>query len=249
MDAMNCPSCASPFTAQGLDRRLGILTCDHCGAVIDLTRSSDRKAAAELDGGGTIERKVRGTVPMPDLFKISRGGGSLEIRWRRFQAQTIFILFFAAIWDGFLVLWYSIALSETMPDGVSFMTVVFPLGHVAAGVLVTYIGLVGLLNTTTVRVDGVSLTVSHSPLPAWPRANLRSHDIEQLYASRKVTRGKNGTTVTFQVMAVTRTNRAVKLLDNLSSLEQALWVEQEIEALLRIRDRAIDGEHRPNDSV
>ena len=70
-----------------------------------------------------------------------------------------------------------------------------------------------------------------------------------LCASRKVTRGKNGTSVTFEVMAVTRNHSAVKLLDNLSSLEQALWVEQEIETLLRIRDRAVDGEYQPDRSV
>ena len=186
---------------------------------------------------------------MPDMFKVSRGGGSLEIRWRRFQAQTIFLLVFAAFWDAFLVLWYSIALSGEMPDGVSFMTVIFPLGHVAAGIFITYMALVGLLNTTTVRVDGVSLTVSHRPLPAWPRANLRSHDVEQLYVSRNVTRGKNSTTVTFQVMAATRNHHAVKLLDNLTSLDQALWVEQEIESLLRIRDRAVDGEYRSDNAL
>jgi hypothetical protein len=217
--------------------------------VIDLTRSSDREAAAELDGGGKIERGERGPVPMPDLFKISRGGGSLEIRWRRFQAQTIFLLLFAAFWNGFLLVWYGGVLSDGLPENDGFMMLIFPLGHVAAGIFVTYVGLVGLLNTTTVHVDGVSLTVSHRPLPAWPRANLRSHDIEQLYASRKVIRGKNGTKVTFEVMAVTRNHSAVKLLNNLSSLEQALWVEQEIETLLRIRDRAVDGEHRPDHSV
>ena len=67
-------------------------------------------------------------------------------------------------------------------------------------------------------------------------------DIEQLYATRKVTQGKNGTTETFELHGIRRDHSRFKILGGLEKLEQALWLEQEIEGLLGLRDRSVSGE-------
>jgi hypothetical protein len=44
-------------------------------------------------------------------------------------------------------------------------------------------------------------------------------------------------------MAVTREHTGVLLLERLDTLQQALWLEQELEERLDIRDRPVAGEY------
>ena len=45
MQTLQCKSCGAAMGEASFDRRLGVVVCDHCGAIFDLTRQSDRDAA------------------------------------------------------------------------------------------------------------------------------------------------------------------------------------------------------------
>ncbi|MFW5921545.1 MAG: hypothetical protein ACOCUS_06870 [Polyangiales bacterium] len=122
---------------------------------------------------------------------------------------------------------------------------IFPIAHVAVGVGITYGALATLLNTTTVRVTRGELHVRHFPLPWWPAPRIPTNALEQLYVERKVTSTKNGTKVRWNLRAVTRGHSGQKIVGGLEDMDQALYLEQEIESVLDIRDRAVAGEYRP----
>jgi hypothetical protein len=119
---------------------------------------------------------------------------------------------------------------------------VFPIAHVAVGVGLTYYTLAGFFNRSRILVTRQEVVIAHGPLP-W-RGNLRisALDLEQLYCQEEANRGKNGTYYRYQLSALLRDGRKIKLLSNLSKPDTALFIEQQIEKWLSIKDRRVEGE-------
>ncbi len=224
------------MAAGDLDRRLAVATCSHCGAIYDLASRADRAEPAPAP--------LRAPVALPPRFTLDRRADSLVVRWRWFTPIALFSLFFCIAWNGFLVGWYGLATQGDAPAVVNIVMLLFPLGHVAVGLGLSYWTLAHLFNHTVVAVQQDQLTVRHGPIPWLPQPTLATRDIEQLYCTRKVNHGKNGTSVRYALRAVTRDHSGLLLLSGLADLDQALWLEQEIEGLLDLRDRPVAGEFK-----
>lgn len=249
MNALQCKACGASMDAGDLDRRLGIVTCSHCGAIYDLTRRTGRDAVLPdvSEALGKEEAPERAPAALPPKFTLDhKGADRLQVRWRWFTTKGLFLLFFAIAWNAFLVNWYAIGLSADETDMFMF---VFPLGHVAVGIGVGYAALANLLNRTVLTVTRGTLRVRHTPLPWWPAPTIPTKSLEQLYVERAVSHSKNGTTVRWVLRAVTREHTGLKLLPGLDELSQALWLEQEIEDVLGIRDRPVAGEYQPGEGA
>ena len=178
---------------------------------------------------------------MPLRFEVDQSRG-FEVSWRWFRPRYIFLAFFCVAWDSFLLTWYGAAFA--MEDSPLIM-LIFPLAHVAVGVGLTYFVLAGFFNRSRVSVRQGSLRVAHGPVP-WPgKLEIPVGSLQQLYCKEKVSRSKNGTQYRYVVHAVLKNGRQRKLLSGLDQLDQALWLEQELEASLGIRDRAVPGEIQP----
>ncbi|MBK8974298.1 MAG: hypothetical protein IPM29_00070 [Planctomycetes bacterium] len=247
MDALKCRACGAALRAEDLDRRLGVVTCGHCGGIFDLTRYERADGAEAGVAARPAEPAVeRAPVALPERFTVDRGAVGFRVSWRWFSPVAWFLLVFAIAWNGFLVGWYAIATGDVGPGGpMRWVMVLFPLGHVAVGLGIGYFALAKLLNTTGVEVDAHELRVTHRPLPWRAPPRLPTADVEQLYVVQRVSHGKDGATSTsWDLCAVTRENAALKLIRGLEQLEQALWLEQEIERTLQIRDRPVAGEFR-----
>lgn len=96
----------------------------------------------------------------------SRGRFRASRRW--FSAKIIFLTLFVIVWDGFLVVWYAMALGLDAQHGVSgpsLMALVFPLVHVAVGVGITWYVAAGWLNRTTIQVAEGRAWAEHGPVP------------------------------------------------------------------------------------
>jgi hypothetical protein len=235
--------------AGDLDRRLGIVTCSHCGAIYDLTRRAGRDAVLPdaTQALSKDEAPERAPAALPPKFSVDRKGTErLRVTWRWVDAKGLFLLFFAIAWDAFLVNWYAIGLSS---DDAPLIMLLFPIVHVAVGVGITYSALANLLNRTVLTVTRGTLRVKHSPLPWYPAPTIPTRDLEQLYVERAVSHTKNGTTVRWILRAVTREHTGLKVLPALDELSQALWLEQEIEDVLGIRDRPVAGEYEPGEGA
>lgn len=155
-----CPRCGASIAAGELNAARGLGKCVACGnlfSVFNRTRPDDLPAPHAA------------TFPAarPPGMRVQQVGSTLRITWRWFDLSLIPMTFFCVCWDAFLVFWYSKAFSTDAP----WIMAVFPLGHLAVGVGLSYRVLAGYLNRTLVECDGRTLRVAHGPLP-W-RGNRR----------------------------------------------------------------------------
>jgi hypothetical protein len=154
------------------------------------------------------------------------------------------LLLFCLAWDSFLAFWYGTALTA---DRTPWQLLLFPLGHLAVGAAITYAALAQLLNVSRVEVSSDLLVVKHGPIPWLGNHRLCASDVSRLFCEESAKRGKGGVSIRYQVNAVVR-GRTVRVVTNLQDKQQALYLEQVIEARLRIPDEKIPGE-LPRDGV
>lgn len=185
---------------------------------------------------------------MPAGISVEDDGASLRLVRRWFSLKLIPLLFFCIAWDAFLVFWYSLALAPSTSmngGGVPWIMIVFPIAHVAVGVGLTYSTLAGFLNRTQVRLEPGRLSIRHGPLPWLGNQVLDSSELDQVFCRRRDSTGRHGTNVTYEVRAIMKGGKLIKLLSGLEDEDQALYLEQQIERRLGIADRAVPGELEP----
>jgi hypothetical protein len=233
MSPLSCPSCGASFRASDIDKDLGIASCRACDAVLDL-RSRSPADEARLDA---LTRPAPAAVPLPQKFQVSEAPGSLDVRWRWFTPAHLFLVVFALFWNGFMATWFTISFTQGAWEMAAFGTL-----HAGVGVMMGWWALGGLVNSTHVSLGQGTLTVKHGPLP-WPgNGTWKREDLAQLYGEENVSRGKNGTTVTWSLCAMLRDGRRVKLLKGLTEKAQVLWLESTLEKRMNIVDAPVTGE-------
>jgi len=226
---LRCKSCGALLKPENIVERLAMARCDHCGAVFGI-EGLPRAPAAQPS-------RDRGEVPMPRRIQVANFGHTLEITRRWFSPVFLFLVVFCIFWNGFMVVWHGMALAM----GAWFMSV-FGLLHTAVGIGLAYFTVAGFVNRTVIRAGQGMVEVRHGPLP-WPgNKTLTSHQIKQLYSKEKISHGKNGVHYTYKVQAVTEGNHRETLLGGLTEVEQALYIEQQLERFLRIKDEPVPSE-------
>lgn len=183
---------------------------------------------------------------MDELFlnsnrvKVQQTEKSLQLSWRWFSYIAIFLTFFCLLWDGFLVFWIYMAVS----DGIMAMAL-FSIIHVAVGIGLTYYTACMYVNRTTLIADKDRLVLRSGPLP-WPSSNhyIDVEQLDQLYIKEKVSRGKNGTSTSYSLNALLKNGKHKIVIgsgQNLSN-NDLLQIEQKVETYLGIEDRPVSGE-------
>lgn len=176
------------------------------------------------------------SVGIPDRFEIQDSGGTLRIQWRWPRLLALPIAIFAVAWDGFLISWYSGFLNRDTPPVAMLL---FPIAHVAIGLVLPYLTLVFLLNRIFVEVGEGTLKVRHAPLPFPGNRTISARDIRQLFCVER--RGSKGS-VTYEVMAQLASGRETRVVPNLATDREARFIEQRLESRLGLGDRAVSGE-------
>lgn len=179
-------------------------------------------------------------VPIPDNIDLIEDRGDLVIRrsWR--GPHLWFLLLFCIIWDGFLVFWYSAAFGD--PNAPLIMKL-FPIGHVAVGVGLTYYVIAGFVNKTDIRINPVKVSVKSYPMKWFGNKEVGIDDIKQLYTTEKISNNSNnGTSVSYTVNIVTGMGKKLKLVSGLQNKEQGIFIEKKIEEVLGIFDEEVAGE-------
>ena len=178
-------------------------------------------------------------VPIPENMELLEDHGDLVIRrtWR--GAYLWPLLLFCIVWDGFMIFWYKMAFSD---PSAPLMVKVFPIGHVAVGVGLTYFVIAGFLNKTDITISFFSVKVRSFPVKWFGDKEVAVDDIQQLYVTEKISQNKNGTQVRYTVNIMTKSNRQIKLVSGLQEREQAIFIEKKIEEILALPDEAVAGE-------
>jgi hypothetical protein len=180
-------------------------------------------------------------VGLPDKLEINRRGSEIEIVRTWFGPQVLFMTVFAVFWDGFLYFWYS-KLGE-LKGGMDSMAFYFPMIHVAVGAGITYYVLCGWLNRTRITVGRSKVSVRHGPLPWFGNLEMDATAIKQLFAKEIISSSRSGNTVRYDLNALTRDGRNIKFISGIENSDQALYIEQEIEKFLGIKDGLVKGEY------
>lgn len=228
---LHCPSCGARIPGEEVHLELSLARCTSCRAVFDLAGRAPAGAPRPVE---------RAPAPLPPKFKVAeQRGQSLSVKWRWFKPISVFLAFFCLFWDGFLVVWYSIAFG--MEDS-PLMMKLFPLIHVAVGLGLTYFTVATFVNTTEIEATRSRLQVRHGPLPWAGNLSVDANELKQLYGMEHRHRTKNGTNYTWSLNAVDRQGHRKVLLSGLDEVGQVLWLEQALERTLRIQDAPVEGE-------
>jgi predicted RNA-binding Zn-ribbon protein involved in translation (DUF1610 family) len=221
-----CPSCGGKTTFQNNTSRM---VCQYCGNehIFQL-----EQPAAQSRGG-----LPRPTTPRPNSIKVQMRGSELMITWRWFSARYIPLIFFCIAWDAFLVFWYGMAFGTNAP----WIFTVFPIGHLAVGVGMSYYTLAGLFNHTTIKLNGEQFLVQHDPFPWFGEVKVPLTDLRQLYCLEKRAKTREGST-SYELAAMLADGRKLTLLSSLDSPEIGLFLEQQVESWLHIEDVPVAGE-------
>jgi hypothetical protein len=188
----------------------------------------------QIDGA---EPRRQLDVPMPKGIAVEHQGYELAITRRWLSVKHFFLIFFCLFWDGFLLVWYGIAISQRI-----WVMALFATFHASIGLFLTYYTLAGFRNRTLIRVSPSLLAVDHGPLPWWGNTHVDAPSIAQVYCKEHIRRSRGTTSASFSVHAATNAGGEEKLVDDLESSDQALYLEQEIERFLGIKDVPVRGE-------
>jgi len=234
-----CTHCHVQIPAEDLNIDTAIARCRSCQAVFSFADALQRDAAARPPRPSVPSTAPRGRrdVPLPRGVTLEETGTGLRFVRRWFQWVVLFLIVFCVVWDGFLVFWYTLAFREGAP----WIMIVFPLGHLAVGAGLTYYVLCMLVNRTIVEVGDGVLSIRHVPLPWRGNRTLPADELDQLYCKQRVHRSRNGSYETYEIYALDKTGQQHKLLSGLPESDDALFLEQQIEKYLHVRDRAVEG--------
>lgn len=259
---ITCTQCNAPVSAEDVHLENHLAKCRSCNNVFDFSAQIGGALAAGSPpkrGSYTAIQQARLSVPLPNGLRVvedttssvengdyrTAAGSDFRLVITRswFSMQLFFLAFFCVAWDSFLVFWYSTAARSEGP--VPLLMIIFPIAHVAVGVGLTYNTLAGFVNKSWITLTPEALTIRHGPLPWLGNCKLATSDLVQLFCEQTANQARRNTGTTYTLSAVLRDGRKIPLLKSLPSVDQALYIEQRVEACLGIEDARVGGEYTP----
>ena len=140
--------------------------------------------------------------------------------WRSWK--LIPLAFFAVVWDSFLIFWYSQAFTKSNPP---LMMVLFPIGHVAVGLGLTYYLVASFMNTTDVTISATGVEIKTGPAPWIGNKHVPVEDIRDIIVRE---RAANRGTLTYNVMYADQSRKERKLIAWITQPDQAEFIADTI---------------------
>ena len=176
-------------------------------------------------------------------LKIHKEGHRQHIYFSWRQPKAYFLIFFCLFWDGFMIVWYSTALTQG-----AWIMAAFGIIHLAVGIGLTYYTLCLLFNSTNIWISKEEVKIEHGPIPAINSGLTRidSRDLKQLYVKEKIIKGKNGPSHSYSLRGKFQdgSDQVVISKHILRDAEMALQLEEEIEGFLGITDYHVKEEYK-----
>lgn len=241
---MECKNCHWEIPAENINIQLAVAKCGNCHTVFSFyddivapgrrNPEDGRPDGRPVDAPGEEARKAfprtgRFTaVSLPRGMSLEDTGIELRVLRRWFSPQIVVLTFFTVIWDAFLLFWFIIALSGGLYGMAAAGSI-----HLLVGVGLTYYVIAGYLNSTIVAVNENYIVIHHAPLPWRGAKTIQAEDIDQVYCRE----GLN-----YSVHALLKDGQDIRLVHGLRNEVQALYIEQEAEKYLGIKDRPVPDE-------
>jgi len=224
-----CPKCSQAVPSEDINIQAMTALCRRCNEIFPVPVAA-------------VEAPILG-IPAP-FQVVEDTSRSLHVSWRWWRWQYLFLVFFCIAWDGFLFFWYSMALfSHATAGGLEWLSILFPICHVAVGVGMTYFVIATLFNWTRIRAEGDDLEILHGPVP-WrgdrrlPLSTLTAIRVDSYnpynpynpYKSGYFAFGKGMSQIDQFALTAVIGGKQVSLLKGLDE-QQALWLKQKLSQL------------------
>jgi len=149
-----CPKCGGTIAGADIDLDRGLGICRPCGELVPLPGSSALVPA--------FAPAVPARLYKPESFRLTEryDGDRYEALLPPNRLKALPALGFCLFWDGFMAVWYGVAIF-----GHIWPMAIFGLLHLGVGVVMTHKTLVALLNTRRLAVGDGQVTWKSSPVP------------------------------------------------------------------------------------
>ncbi len=221
---VTCSDCGRKLARDdiNIDKMMGI--CPQCSNVITIKNTDDDVVN---------DRRYA----MSKRISINSRGGDLNLEVRWFSLVGFVLLFFCTIWDGFMIVWFYIAITKKI-----WLMAVCGTIHGLVGVVLTYFTLCVFVNRTVINVNRYKLKTVHKPLPWFGEIELDAREIEQLYCKEIVSRSDSGTSVTYELWLIVNSEHK-RIMRGAYNSNDVKYLEQEIENYLGIENEAVNNEY------
>ena len=221
-----CRICGEKYTPADLIAAEGVAFCHGCGSAFEV-----RLPAAD---GGQSPEVARPPVPLPERFELDDAGDGLRLtrRWLcKHLKNVVPVAVYACVGVGFVV-------TEHTAGGAGSGGGHGPLyyGAVAffglVGLALVYLTVRRLVNRTTVRVAAGAIRRRHHPLPPWGATTVRAGELDELFVKPTAYAALHGGPSTWKIEALLAGARIARLVEDLESREQALYLKRRFERAL-----------------
>lgn len=154
----------------------------------------------------------------PDNITVTNNNSELTIIRKNFRPLAILLLFFCLLWDGFLISWFIIVLSNDTP----LMAKLSPLFHVAIGICLTYITVTMFVNTIIITMDTNHLNIIDYPLPLGNTKKLDLGKVDNFYPHDNTSMVRRITT--YEVYAKLNSGSKIKVIGGLYSTQESKYI-------------------------
>lgn len=224
---ITCKHCGAEIPAADINLDQLMAKCTKCNAVFSIAKQVEGEHARDI---------ARPEAPMPKGFTVEGGMGDLRITRRWLSGSTGGLTVACLFWNGIMAVWYGMAITQGQ-----WLLAVYGLLPALAGLVLAYGTVAGYLNKTVITVNSSGLEVKNGPIPAPGNMRLETMNLKQLYTKQSMSRSRV-TRYLYQVRAINSQNQDQSVVDGLTDPMQALYIEQEIESSLGIKDWPVRGE-------
>ena len=219
---IKCPQCKTESLSENINLDNMLAKCHVCNSVFNFEEEINKPA------------RKRREILLPEGMEMLKLGDelSIEVKWRK--SSSSYLMIFTIIWNIIII---PIAIGVILSGE---LIVLLGMGlHLLVGISLGYYMITILLNTSYIIVDPFNLIVEHRPLklPFYPNRSIPANQIDQVYVKKYSTGSTNGqTTWAYAVNGKLSNGDDISLVKRLKNGNHALFVEQEIEKHLKIKD-------------
>jgi hypothetical protein len=225
---INCKHCGVEIPEADINLDRLVAKCAECNAVFSIAAQVDSEPARRFE---------RHEVPMPKGITFKSGMGDLRITYAWFKPSLVIGGTFACLLtNGLAAGFLGWAVSQSQWPG---YLCGLPIALVGLGLAYLVIG--NCLGRTVIKVDTGGLEARYGPLPPWGYKRVETANIKQLYSKVEI-RDSYSKNHIYGVRVVTSDGQDELVVGGFSDPDQALYVEQEIERSLGIKDQPVRGE-------
>ena len=240
---LKCPKCLFPIKSGNMNPQTGTAVCASCRHIFHMNSVEEKKKKVlAIEKVVLLPRGFSATTNFSSFevkfnSSILEGGWGLLLAGMAFLAPVLFIF-----WK------LPEASSVNSPNNDINSWYMFLSLFLIAGMWILWQGLLGIINTISVKLNSTYLEISYSPINLGKRHRTRQYfvnEIEQIFIKKYLETGGDGPATTAYALNFlsSKENKIICLFKGFSRPEPAWFLKQKLQDYLGIDVRPVAGEY------